>query len=47
VATPAPTAVPIATVSYSPLGMKVAETLLDAMVVVVVIGAGAFLWKRQ
>jgi len=32
--------------SYSPFGKKVAETLLDAVIVVGVVGAGVILWKK-
>jgi len=31
----------------SPLGTKVAETLLDVVIIVGVVGAGVFVWKRQ
>lgn len=34
------------TSGYSPLGTKVAETLMDAAIVVGVIGAGVILWKK-
>ncbi len=31
---------------FSPLGVKVAETLLDCLIVVGVVGAGVIVWKK-
>jgi large repetitive protein len=47
VRTAAPSTAAQGTGGYSPLGTKIAGALLDAIIVVGVIGAGVFLWKKK
>jgi PKD repeat protein len=47
VRTPAASSASQGTGGYSPLGTKIATTLLDAIIVVGVIGAGVIVWKKM